>query len=54
MPCRLEVHVPDTTKSSVKTGAPIRSMPDRNGLPSSDKPATSGSTNQGENLFDMI
>ena len=50
MPCRLEVQVPDTTKSSANTGAPMRSMPERNGLLSLVRPATTGSQNQGPNL----
>lgn len=51
MPCKLDVQVPATTKSEAKTGAPIKSIPDRNGLLSSVSPATIGSVNQGPNLF---
>ncbi len=50
IPCRLEVHVPDTTKSVVNTGAPIKSIPERKTLLSCVKPATTGSQNQGANL----
>lgn len=51
IPCKLGVHVPVTTNLSVKTGAPIRSIPERKGLLSASSPATTGSQNQGENLL---
>lgn len=50
MPWRFEVQVPDTTKSEAKTGAPIKSIPERKGLLSSVSPATTGSVNHGPNL----
>ena len=56
MPCKFAVQVPETTKLSVNTGAPIKSIPERNGVPSSFRPATTGSQNHGPNLteFSMI
>jgi hypothetical protein len=42
--------VPDTTKSVAKTGAPIRSIPDINGVLSAFSPAITGSVNHGPNL----
>ena len=50
IPCKLGVQVPETTKSSAKTGAPSKSIPERNGVLSSFKPATTGSQKYGENL----
>ena len=50
MPCIFGVQVPDTQKSLAKTGAPIKSMPDKKGSLSSVRPAIIGSQNQGENL----
>ena len=44
------MQVPDTTKSEAKTGAPIKSIPERKGLLSSVSPATTGSVNHGPNL----
>lgn len=50
VPCKFGVQVPDTTKSDENTGAPIKSIPDRKGLLSADRPATTGSQNHGPNL----
>lgn len=50
MPYKLFVHVPPTTKSSVITGAPMRSKADMKGVLSSFNPATIGSTKYGPNL----
>jgi hypothetical protein len=54
IPCKLAVQVPDTTKSLVKTGAPIRSIPERNGVLSAFSPATTGSQNHGPNLIGNV
>ena len=51
IPCKFGVQVPLTTKSLVKTGAPIRSIPERKGSFCAVRPATTGSQNQGENLI---
>jgi hypothetical protein len=53
MPCKFAVQVPETTKVSVNTGAPIKSIPERNGVPSSFRPATTGSQNHGPNLTEF-
>lgn len=51
VPCKLAVQVPDTTKSFEKTGAPIKSIPDKKGSLLSSNPATIGSANHGPNLI---
>lgn len=51
IPWRFDVQVPETTKESEKTGAPIKSIPERKGFPFSSKPATTGSQNHGPKLF---
>jgi hypothetical protein len=50
MPCRFWLQVPATTKLSAKTGAPIKSIPERKGVLSAFSPAMTGSQNHGENL----
>lgn len=51
MPYKLFVHVPPTTKSSVITGAPIKSNAEMKGFLSAFNPATMGSTKYGPNLI---